>query len=101
MWLRSGVAVAVAKAGGYSSDSTPSLVTSICCGRGPKKTTKKKKKKKKKEVKVQLFCYKNMSYSRVGSFLEGKKMCFLKKMTHLSQNLKEVQSIMTHWQFFS
>ena len=29
-WLRSGVAVAVALASGYSSDSTPSLGTSIC-----------------------------------------------------------------------
>ena len=38
MGLRSGVAVAVA--GSYSSDSTPSLGTSICSGRGPKKTTK-------------------------------------------------------------
>ena len=29
-WLRSGVAVAVVESGGYSSDSTPSLETSIC-----------------------------------------------------------------------
>ena len=37
MRLRSGVAVAVAEAGSYSSDSTPSLGTSVCCGCGPKK----------------------------------------------------------------
>ena len=44
MQLESGVAVAVA--GSYSSDSTPSLGTSICPGCGPQKTKKKKKKKK-------------------------------------------------------
>ena len=44
MWLRSLVAVAVAEASGYSSDSTPSLGTSICSGCGPRKTKKKKKK---------------------------------------------------------
>ena len=36
--LRSRVAVA----GNYSSNSTPSLGTSICCGCGPKKTKKTK-----------------------------------------------------------
>ena len=41
--LRSFVAVAVAKASGHSSDSTPSLGTSICRGHGPKKTRKRKK----------------------------------------------------------
>ena len=40
VWLRFGMAVAVA--GHYSSDLTPSLGTSICCGRSPKKTKKKK-----------------------------------------------------------
>ena len=43
MGLGSGVAVALAKAGGCSSNSTPSLGTYICCGCGPKKTKKKKK----------------------------------------------------------
>ena len=38
--LESGVVVAVA--GSYSSDSTPSLGTSIRCGYGPKKKEKKK-----------------------------------------------------------
>ena len=40
--LRSHVAVALASAGSCSSDWTPSLGTSICCGYGPKKTKKKK-----------------------------------------------------------
>ena len=40
--LRSGIAVAVAQASGYSSESTPSLGTSICPGSGPKKTKNKK-----------------------------------------------------------
>ena len=39
-WLRYGIAVA--KAGSCSSDSTPSLGTSICCRRGPKKIKIKK-----------------------------------------------------------
>ena len=38
-WLGSGVAVAVAQAGGYSSDQNPSLGTSVC---GPRKDKKKK-----------------------------------------------------------
>ena len=42
MRLRSGVAVTVVKASSCSSDSTPSLGNSICCG---KKKQKKKKKK--------------------------------------------------------
>ena len=41
--LRSGIAVAVAQAGGYSSNCTPSLGTSICCGCGPKKKKAKVK----------------------------------------------------------
>ena len=47
MKLRSRVAVAAAWAGGYSSDSTPSLGTSMCHRCGPKKTKRQKKKKKK------------------------------------------------------
>ena len=43
-WLGSRVAVALVKAGTYSSDSTPSLGTSICHRCGPKKQTKKKRK---------------------------------------------------------
>ena len=40
--LGSWVAVALVKAGGYSSNLIPSLGTSICCKCGPKKTKKKK-----------------------------------------------------------
>ena len=36
------MAVAVALAGSYSSNSTPSLGTSICCGGDTKKTKKQK-----------------------------------------------------------
>jgi len=43
MRLGSGVAVAVAVAGNYSFDLTPSLETYICCRCSPKKTKKKKK----------------------------------------------------------
>ena len=46
MGLGSGVAAAVVQAGGCSSNSTPSLGTSLCQGCGPKKTGEKKKKKK-------------------------------------------------------
>ena len=42
MWLGSGIAVALAQAGGYSSDLTPSLGTSICHGCSPRKDKKKK-----------------------------------------------------------
>ena len=45
MQLRSRVAVAVVLAGSYSSDLTPSLGTSICCGAALKRPKKKKKKK--------------------------------------------------------
>ena len=47
MWLESGVAVAVA--GSCSTDSTPSLGTSICHGFGPKKTDRQTDRKKVKE----------------------------------------------------
>ena len=40
--LRSGIAVAVVQARSYSSDSAPSLGTSICLGCGPKKKKEKK-----------------------------------------------------------
>ena len=43
MWLRCGIAVAVAQAGSCSSDSTPSLETSICCRYSAKKQKKEKK----------------------------------------------------------
>ena len=47
MRLGSCVAVALVLAGGYSSNSTPGLGTSICRGSGPRNNQKKKKKKKK------------------------------------------------------
>ena len=43
-WLRSCVAVAVTQASSYSSDSTPSLGSSICHEYSPKKTKPKKQK---------------------------------------------------------
>ena len=51
-WLRSlvAVAVAVAVAGSCSSDSTPSLGTSICHKSSPRNRKKTKKKKKKKSM---------------------------------------------------
>ena len=49
-------AVAVVQAGSYSSNLTPGLGTSICCGCGPKRTKdKKKKRKEKKEKYMQIF----------------------------------------------
>ena len=47
-WLGSCIAVAVVEAGSYSSDSIPSLGTSICLRCSPQKEKKKKKK---------LFCW--------------------------------------------
>ena len=44
------VAVALVQAGSYSSNSTPSLGTSIGRGYGPKKPKKKKKKKKSLQI---------------------------------------------------
>ena len=48
MQLRSHVDMAVVLASGYSSNSTPSLGTSICHSWGPKKKKKKKKKNNEK-----------------------------------------------------
>ena len=48
LWLCCGSAVSLAD--GYSSDSTPSVGTSIHRGSGPRKGKKTKKKKKKKRV---------------------------------------------------
>ena len=55
--------MAVAVAGGYSSDWMPSLGTSICRGRGPKKTKKKKKKEKERK--------KENSSNRITAVIEG------------------------------
>ena len=43
MWLGSHIAVSLAQASSYSSNSTPSLGTSICCRCGPKKNNNNKK----------------------------------------------------------
>ena len=48
--LGSSVAVTLAQAGGYSSDSTPSLETSICRGNGHRKGKKTKNKTKQKKT---------------------------------------------------
>ena len=54
-WLGSGVALAVAYTGSYSSDWTPSLGTSICRGSGPRNsnnnTTNNNKRQKDKKKK--------------------------------------------------
>ena len=52
MRLRYGVALAVAQAGSCSSDSIPSLETSICCRGGPKKTKTNKQKSYMKKLYV-------------------------------------------------
>ena len=62
MWLGSGMAVA--EAGSCSSDSTPSMGTSICHGCVPKKKKKKKKKTKLGLLKLDLIC-KQISFSMV------------------------------------
>ena len=46
MQLGSDIAVAVAVAGNYSSDLTPSLGTSICCWCGPKKEKKERERER-------------------------------------------------------
>ena len=50
-------AVAVVYSGGYSSDSTPSLRTSICLGCSPKKQKKEKRKSIPKSYKLCDFTY--------------------------------------------
>ena len=52
MWLGSDVAVALAQAGSYSSDWNPSLGTSMCHRRGPKKQKQKKPTKQKNPAKT-------------------------------------------------
>lgn len=59
MHLGSGVAVAVAQIGSYSSKSTLSLGTSICHWCGPKKREKKKKKAKKENRTKNILLVKN------------------------------------------
>ena len=54
MWLWSGVAVAVVSASSYSSDSTPSLGTSICRGCSPKKQQQTNKQRQRN---YSVWCY--------------------------------------------
>ena len=56
MQLGSWIAVTVAKASGYSSDSALSLGTSICRGWGPKKTKRPKKRKNLKNASQSSCC---------------------------------------------
>ena len=46
-WLGSHISVALIQAGGYSSDWTPGLGTSVCHRCSPKKTKRQKKRKEK------------------------------------------------------
>ena len=69
MRLESGVAVAVAVAGSYSSNQTPSLGTYICSACGPKKQKKKKKKKKKEKKKKGKKSNLQMVYFKVKIFI--------------------------------
>ena len=82
MRLGSCVAVAVAKAGGYSSDSTPSLGTSVCCRYGPQKT---------KKTGVGKICAKHLS----GTGLTSK---IYKKFIQLSNNNDNNTTITTHFE---
>ena len=68
MWLGFCVAVAVAQASSYNSDSTPSLGTSTCRGSGPRNGKKTKKKKNDFHLPVSV-CLKliNALLSAVGS----------------------------------
>ena len=68
MWLGSDVAVAVVWAGGYSSDSTSSLGTSICPRCSPKKKKKKKKIHKEDIMIVTLYVPKH----RVSNYMKQK-----------------------------
>ena len=84
MWLGPRVAVALASAGGYSSDGTPSLGTSIC--RGPKKDKKKKSRAQHSGVlRFLVFCVYNLdlqnpvdvSLGRCPKVSPGCRSCFL------------------------
>ena len=55
--LRSHAAVAVVKAGSCSSDSTPNLGTSMCCGCSPKKKQNKQANNNNKPSKIILDLY--------------------------------------------
>ena len=69
IWLRSCVAMAVAQLSWCSSDSTPSLGNSICCGCSPKK----KKEKKKEEIFYKPFYEESITLKPKGKTLQEKE----------------------------
>ena len=73
-WPGSRVVMAVAWAGSYSSDSTPSVGTSICCGCSPKKTKQNKTENGKNEKwwGKTAFC-KQVSLVETGLFGDNKR----------------------------
>ena len=75
MRLRSGVAVTVVKASSCSSDSTPSLGTSICCG---KKNQKKKKKKRQNHKASNMWVCVGGCDPRAGAFAVSVIFCLFK-----------------------
>ena len=70
-WLGSGVAVDVVQADGYSSHSTPSLGTSICCKYGPKKTHIPKKSKQGRQRVNLIFTSRIQNNEEFPSWLRG------------------------------
>ena len=76
--LGSRVAVALVSAGGYSSNVTPSLETSMCLGSGPRNSKKDKKKLKIKKI-----------------FKKSK--CMLMSLFGPAHNPKQVSFIHSHW----
>ena len=74
-WLGSRVAVALPQTGGYSSDSTPSLGTSICHGSSPRKG-KKRKKKERERISISFFLFVILYYVLEPRF-SGLQECFL------------------------
>ena len=67
MWLRTGVAMAVAQARSCSSNATPSLGTSICHRCSPKKQNKNKQKKTKNKTK-------NKQKTKIRSYMKSPQL---------------------------
>ena len=68
MQLGSGSSVPVAKAGGYGSNLTPSLGTSICCECGPK-TTKERERKRKRVREREIFTWNWEERRCIGNYI--------------------------------
>ena len=100
--FRSGIAVAVVQASGYSSSWTPSLGISICRGCSPKKT---KRQKKNNEWRILLKKIKSRttilsSNSISGNISEGDENTILKRYLHFhvySSKIYNSQSMETNW----